>query len=135
MAAVPDKTNVIAPEKVWAPAETLPSRVRRLREQYWSFYEREYTNEVRSYTTGTPWDTVYSVWNWTNVPEVALFQLQLLETAVETRQPMLLDRIAIVRFRTYQAVPPQCAGARRVEHRARAQHHRIADMRLNLPGH
>lgn len=44
-----------------------------MRDQYWSFYERYYTNEVRSYTTGTPWDTVYSMWSWTNVPEVALF--------------------------------------------------------------
>jgi len=48
--------------------------VLRLRDQFWSFYEREYTNEVRSYTTGTPWDVVYSIWSWTNVPEVALFQ-------------------------------------------------------------
>jgi formate C-acetyltransferase len=48
--------------------------VQQLRAQFWSFYQREYTNEVRSYTTGTPWDMVYSIWSWTNVPEVALFQ-------------------------------------------------------------
>gem|GEM_PF-6435548 len=37
-------------------------------------YERKFTNQVRAYTTGTPWDCVYSIWSWTNVPEVALFQ-------------------------------------------------------------
>ncbi len=66
--------QVVAPTQVWSAAPTLSPRVQRLRDQFWSFYEREYTNEVRSYTTGTPWDVVYSIWSWTNVPEVALFQ-------------------------------------------------------------
>ncbi len=48
--------------------------MQQLRRQFWSFYEREYTNEVRAYTTGRPWDVVYSIWSWTNVPEIALFQ-------------------------------------------------------------
>jgi formate C-acetyltransferase len=48
--------------------------VEHLRRQFFSFYERDYTNEVRAFTTGTPWDVVYSIWNWTNVPEIALFQ-------------------------------------------------------------
>ena len=64
----------LSPKQLWSPAETLSPRVRALREQYWSFYEREMTNEVRGYTTGTSWDCVYSIWSWTNVPEVALFQ-------------------------------------------------------------
>lgn len=59
---------------LWSAAATLPPRVRRLREQFWSFYERDFTNEVRAFTTGTAWDIVYSIWSWTNVPEVALFQ-------------------------------------------------------------
>ncbi len=66
--------QVVTPAQVWSAAPTLSSRVQRLRDQYWSFYERAYTNEVRSYTTGTPWDIVYSIWSWTNVPEVAMFQ-------------------------------------------------------------
>jgi len=66
--------QVVAPMQLWKAAETLSPRVRRLRDEYWSFYERECTNEVRAYTTGTPWDIVYSIWSWTNVPEVALFQ-------------------------------------------------------------
>ena len=61
-------------EQLWSAAETLSPRIKRLRDQFWSFYTREYTNEVRSYSTGTPWDTVYSIWSWTNVPEVTLFQ-------------------------------------------------------------
>jgi len=58
---------------LWSPAETLSPRVRRLREQYWDFYNRDYTNEVRAFTTGTPWDQVYSIWHWTNVPEMMMF--------------------------------------------------------------
>ncbi len=68
-----DVCEIITPTLVWSPAETLSPRVRRLRDQYWSFYTRSYTNEVRAYTTGTPWDHVYSPWNWTNVPEMMLF--------------------------------------------------------------
>lgn len=68
-----DVCEVITPTLVWSPAEMLSQRVRKLRDQYWSFYTRSYTNEVRAYTTGTPWDYVYSPWNWTNVPEMALF--------------------------------------------------------------
>jgi formate C-acetyltransferase len=65
---------VVSPERLWSASSTLSPRVQQLRRQFWSFYEREYTNEVRAYTTGTPWDMVYSIWNWTNVPEIALFQ-------------------------------------------------------------
>ncbi len=66
--------QVVSPAQLWSADANLSPRTRRLRDQYRSFYEREFTNEVRAYTTGTPWDTVYSIWSWTNVPEVALFQ-------------------------------------------------------------
>ncbi len=66
--------TAITPLQLWSAAPTLSARIKRLRDQYWSFYERDYTNQVRAYTTGTPWDVVYSIWSWTNVPEVALFQ-------------------------------------------------------------
>lgn len=62
-----------APGQIWSAAENLSPRVKRLRDQYWSFYVRDYTNEVRAYTTGTPWDAVFSAWNWTNVPEMEPF--------------------------------------------------------------
>jgi trans-4-hydroxy-L-proline dehydratase len=64
----------VSPGQLWSAAPNLSPRVQQLRRQFWSFYERKVTNEVRSYTTGTPWDMVYSIWNWTNVPEIALFQ-------------------------------------------------------------
>ncbi len=67
-------TCAVTPEHLWSASSTLSPRVERLRRQFFSFYERKYTNEVRAYTTGTPWDVVYSIWNWTNVPEIALFQ-------------------------------------------------------------
>ena len=65
---------VLKPSQLWSAGENLSPRVKRLRDQFWSFYERDYQNEVRGYTTGTEWDMVYSIWSWTNVPEVALFQ-------------------------------------------------------------
>ena len=58
---------------VWSPSDTLSPRVRRLRDQYWDFYQRDYTNEVRAFGSGTPWDQVYAPWNWTNVPEMMMF--------------------------------------------------------------
>jgi trans-4-hydroxy-L-proline dehydratase len=67
-----ETSQVISPAGLWT-ASGLSPRVRRLRDQYFSFYEREFTNEVRSYTTGTSWDVVYAIWNWTNVPEMAMF--------------------------------------------------------------
>ncbi|MCL4394100.1 MAG: hypothetical protein M1482_04720, partial [Chloroflexi bacterium] len=66
--------SVLTPQQLWSAAPTLSPRVQRLREQFWSFYSRDYTNEVRAFTTGKSWDIVYSIWSWTNVPEVALFQ-------------------------------------------------------------
>ena len=73
MPATPESC-ALAPTEIWSAAGNLSPRVRRLRDEYWSFYTRDFTNEVRSYTAGTPWDTVYSIWSWTNVPEVAMFQ-------------------------------------------------------------
>lgn len=67
-------SQTLAPSQLWSASQELSARIQRLREQFWSFYERDYTNEVRGYTTGTEWDMVYSIWSWTNVPEVALFQ-------------------------------------------------------------
>ena len=58
---------------LWSAAESLSPRVRQLRDQYWDFYQRDYTNEVRAYTTGAAWDQVYAPWNWTNVPEMMMF--------------------------------------------------------------
>jgi len=66
--------SALSPTQLWSASSALSPRVQQLRRQFFSFYERKYTNEVRAFTTGTPWDVVYSIWNWTNVPEIALFQ-------------------------------------------------------------
>ncbi len=58
---------------LWSPADTLSPRVHRLRDQYWDFYNRDYRNEVRAYSSGAAWDQVYSPWNWTTVPEMMMF--------------------------------------------------------------
>src|SRR3990172_1436384 len=67
--------NGTSPAKMlWNPAESLPPRIKRLREEFYSFYERYYfRNEVMAFTTGKPWDSVYSPHNWGVVPEVFLF--------------------------------------------------------------
>jgi formate C-acetyltransferase len=44
-----------------------------LRDQFWDFYNRDYTNEVRAFTSGASWDQVYAPWNWTNAPEMMMF--------------------------------------------------------------
>jgi len=76
---------------LWTPAGTLSPRVRQLRDQYWDFYHRDYTNEVRAYTSGAPWDQVYSPWNWTTVPEMMMFfagsKTYLLADATEVELP------------------------------------------------
>jgi len=77
--------------QIWAPAATLSPRIKRLRDEFWSFYERAYRNEVQAYITGQPWDQVYSLWNWSNVPEMYLFfagaKSYLLASAAEVPLP------------------------------------------------
>ena len=74
MAATLDTCAPVLPAQLWSAAPTLLPRVKKLRDEYWNFYERRFTNQVRAYATGTAWDYVYPIWSWTNVPEVALFQ-------------------------------------------------------------
>ena len=64
-----ESCQVVAPTGLWTATSGLSPRVKRLRGQFFSFCERDYTNEVRSYTTDTPWDVVYAIWNWTNVQD------------------------------------------------------------------
>ena len=70
---IQEHQQALTPAELWSPDAGLSPRIKRLRDQFFSFYERDYTNEVRAFTTGTPWDSVYSIWSWTNVPEVAMF--------------------------------------------------------------
>lgn len=66
--------------KLWE-AHNLSPRVKRLREEYWSFYERDYyRNEALAYTTGDSWDEIYAPYNWGVVPEVYPFMQGQRET-------------------------------------------------------
>ena len=59
---------------IWMPSADLSPRVRRLRDEYFSFYDRDYfRNEAMAFSTGTPWDTVFSPINWGVVPETFPF--------------------------------------------------------------
>ena len=58
---------------LWQPGEGLSDRVRRLREEYFSYETRSFKNEVLPFSTGTRWDTVYARSHWTNVPEMMPF--------------------------------------------------------------
>ncbi len=60
--------------KIWSPSPSLSPRVKRLREEYFSFEKRTYyRNEVIPFTTGKPWDVVWSPHNWGVVPEMIPF--------------------------------------------------------------
>ena len=60
-----------SPKVIWKPSEDLTPRIQRLRQEYFSFYDRydQFTNEVRPYTTGRSWDEVYSFIHWGVTPE------------------------------------------------------------------
>ncbi len=77
---------------IWNPSENLPPRVKKLRDEYFSFYDRDYfRNEVRAYSTGTEWDSVYSIYVWTILPELfpffTAFSDSLLASAEIVEQP------------------------------------------------
>ena len=88
---MPTTSDATTSAIIWSPTETLNSRVRRLRDQYWDFYNRDYTNEVRAFTANTPWDQVYAPWNWTTAPEMIMFfegaKAYLLADATEVELP------------------------------------------------
>ncbi len=60
--------------RFWSPSEGLSPRVKRLRDEYFSFSERDYfRNEVIPFTSGSPWDFVWSPLNWGVAPEMYQF--------------------------------------------------------------
>jgi len=61
-------------QNIWSPAGKISPRIKRLRDEFFSFRERDYfRNEVLPFTSGTPWDNVWSPHNWGVVPELYLF--------------------------------------------------------------
>ncbi len=67
-----DETKTPAIE-IWTHSDKLPERVQKLRDHFYSFHEREETNEPYAFTTGTDWDEVYTVHDWANEPAIYPF--------------------------------------------------------------
>jgi pyruvate formate-lyase/glycerol dehydratase family glycyl radical enzyme len=66
--------------KIWSPSETLSKRVRNLRDHFYSFNDRDETNEPYAFTAGTEWDEVYSVHDWANEPALYPFMTSVDQT-------------------------------------------------------
>jgi trans-4-hydroxy-L-proline dehydratase len=66
---------------IWRPSERLSARVKRLREEYFSFDEREhFRNEVLGFSTGEPGDIMFSPHQWGVAPEVFIFAKSMQDT-------------------------------------------------------
>ncbi|MCP4645557.1 MAG: hypothetical protein GY851_34250 [bacterium] len=83
-------TPARARPKIWSAAEDLSPRVKRLRDEYFSFDTRDFRNEVLPFTTGTSWDTVYRYANWTIVPEVLVFLRAYEDSLLAAARPVPL---------------------------------------------
>jgi len=59
--------------KIWGPSTKLSPRIKRLRDEYFDWENREFRNEVLPYTTGAPHDIVYRRHEDYIVPEALLF--------------------------------------------------------------
>lgn len=79
--------------KVWSPSPLLPSRDKRLREEFFSFNQRSYyRNEVLPFTTGKPWDVVWSPHNWGVVPEMVPFFAAYQDSLLAAAKPVPLPK-------------------------------------------
>ena len=58
----------IAEQKLWEVSDMLSPRIRRLREYYFRDEEREFQNNVMSFTTGIPNDVVYQILDFIKSP-------------------------------------------------------------------
>ena len=74
-----DESNTPTIE-IWTHSDKLSKRVQELRDHFYSFHEREETNEPYSFTTGTDWDEVYTVHDWANEPAIYPFFASINQT-------------------------------------------------------
>jgi formate C-acetyltransferase len=66
--------------ELWSASDELSERVKALRKHFYSFHEREETNEPYSFTTGTEWDEVYTYHDWANEPAIYQFMPSIDQT-------------------------------------------------------
>jgi formate C-acetyltransferase len=65
--------------------------VQRLRDEYFSFYHREYfRNEVRPFGSGALWDEVWSPYHWGVVPEIYIFMDAYRDSLLAAARPVPL---------------------------------------------
>jgi len=63
-----------ASAEIWRPSERLSERVRRLRDEYFSFKSRDhFRNEVIGFSTGEPDDILFASYHWGVAPEAFIF--------------------------------------------------------------
>ncbi len=60
----------MAEQKLWEASEMLSPRIKRLRDYYFMDDEREFQNNVMSFTTGIPNDVVYQILDFISVPDM-----------------------------------------------------------------
>jgi len=60
--------------EIWSASSGLSDRVRKLREDYFKFQERDFRNEAIPFTTGMEKDIIFSPHNWGVAPEVFILQ-------------------------------------------------------------
>ncbi len=78
---------------LWSPSDKLSPRIRKLRDEYFSYSERDYfRNEVMPFTTGQPWDVVYSEHTWGVAPEVFPFMDAFKAALLVDAQTVPLDQ-------------------------------------------
>ncbi len=68
-------------QEVWSAGQGLSKRVKRLRDEYFSFDSRDhFRNEVRPYTTGLEGDILFAPHAWGVAPEVFIFSKSIQDT-------------------------------------------------------
>lgn len=82
-----DKRPVAEKFETWEPSSDLSGRVKKLREEYFDYDNRDYfRNEVTPYTTGKPWDQVFVPHYWITVPEENDFLKPICESLLALAQ-------------------------------------------------
>lgn len=74
--------------KLWSPSENLSPRVKKLRDEYFSYPHRRFRNTVLAYTTGAPWDRVYRNYEDYVVPEMVPFMTGIADSLLALAQPV-----------------------------------------------
>lgn len=75
------ETCALRGDELWSPSQGLPPRIARLRDEYVNIEDRDYfRNEMMPFSTGTPWDTLWSPALWGVVPDLLAFNKAFMET-------------------------------------------------------